>query len=192
MKNIAVIAGPSGSGKNTLIKTVKSRFPNVESLTTVTTRTPRPGEVDGVDYFFYTIEQFDRESALGNIVGTRFVPLFGGVHYGIYLPDLKKKIEHATTVLAPVDISGARWLKEQYGALTIFLMPETYETYKARIHARSPDMSPREFEMRMKIAQDEIRIHAAQYDYRVITSDGGLMDSVEQVLEILQKEGYTL
>lgn len=191
-KKIVVIAGPSGSGKNTIIKRLKAQFPRIDTLVTATTRTMRPGEAEGVDYRFYTIERFDDETAQGHIVGTRFVPLFGGVHYGIYLPDLKKKIASASTVFAPVDLEGARWLKENYGALTIFIMPESFDVYRSRIHARSPEMSQQEFDMRIKIAETECRTHAPQYDYRVITADGGLSETLDRVIEILHKEGYTL
>ena len=126
------------------------------------------------------------------ITGTRFVPLFGGIHYGIYLPDLKKKMESASVVFAPVDITGAQWFKEHYGALTIFLMPESMSQIQMRIRSRSPEMSATEFEMRKKIAETEMRVHAPQYDYRVTSADGMLTQTVDEVLAILQKEGYTL
>lgn len=191
-KKVIVIAGPSGSGKNTLIRAIRDLYPSVATLTTVTTRPPRKDEVNGEDYFFYSIEDFDREVQKGNIKGERYVPLFGGVHYGIFIPDLKKKLENATAVFAPVDITGAEWLKKEYGALTIFITPESFEQYKSRIHNRNPDMKPREFDMRMKIAREELAVHAQKYDYRVVSFDGGLSDLVAQTLEIIRKEGYTL
>jgi guanylate kinase len=189
-KKVVVIAGPSGSGKNTVIRAIKSRFPRAASLTTATTRQPRLGEVEGEDYYFFSMDRFDAEAS--NIVGKRFVPLFGGVHYGIYLPDLKKKLEQSSVVLAPVDITGAEWLKEHYGTLTIFLIPESVDAYRARIRARSPEMPEREFDMRMHIAETELKTHAPRYDYRVLAANGGLTETVEQVMEILKKEGYTL
>jgi guanylate kinase len=191
-KKIVVIAGPSGSGKNTLIRSLKERYPHIETLVTATTRTARPGEEEGKDYHFMTIERFDEEAMQGKIAGQRFVPLFGGVHYGIYVPDLEKKLAVATTIFAPVDLQGALWLKEHYGALTIFIMPESFEEYRSRVRTRSREMSEREFEMRMKIAEEEVRIHAPRYDYRVVNADGALSETTEQVIEILKKEGYTL
>lgn len=189
-KKVVVIAGPSGSGKNTLIRSILSRYPRAASLTTATTRTARPNEIDGSDYYFFSIDRFDAESA--NIAGQRFVPLFGGVHYGIYIPDLTKKMESASVVFAAVDITGARWLKEHHNALTIFLEPESVEQYRSRVRARSPEMNHREFDMRMRIMDEELHAHAPEYDYRVTAADGGLDEAVEQVLEILKKEGYTL
>jgi guanylate kinase len=191
-KKVVVIAGPSGSGKNTLIRSITSRFPKCTMLTTVTTRPPRSGEVNGVDYHFYSVDEFDRAASAGQIVGQRFVPLFGGVHYGILKSDLDQKLAQSSVVFAPVDITGAEWLKEHYGALTVFLMPESFEQYRERLHARTHDMSEREFDMRMRIAHEELQVHAPKYDYRVMNADGMLLETVEQMLEILKKEGYTL
>lgn len=191
-RRVVVIAGPSGSGKNTVIRSICSRYPKAVMLTTVTTRSPREGEIDGVDYHFYTVDQFDREVSAGHIAGMRFVPLFGGVHYGILVPELEQKLATASVVFAPVDITGAQWLKQRHGALTIFLTPESFEQYRGRIQTRSHGMSEREFDMRMKIAHEELTMHAPQYDYRVLNADGMLAETTEQVLEILKKEGYTL
>lgn len=191
-KKVIVLAGPSGSGKNTLISEIKVRFPNIATLTTVTTRPQRPYEVNGEDYYFYSIDDFDREVQMGHIKGERYVPLFGGVHYGIYLPDLEKKLETATAVIASVDITGAEWLKKEYGALTIFITAESFDQYRTRLHNRSRDMSQKEFDMRMKIAREEIGIHAERYDYQVVSAEGGLHELTERVLEIIKKEGYTL
>jgi guanylate kinase len=191
-KKIVVIAGPSGSGKNTLIREIRARYPRCAMLTSATTRVPRAGETDGVDYYFMSVEKFDAETAAGHIGGQRFTPLFGGVHYGIYIPDIKKKIDSASVIFALVDINGARWLKENYGATTIFIMPESLQQFRARLRARNPEWSDAEYNMRMKITDEEIRIHAPQYDYRIVNGDGALHETVEQVIEILRKEGYTL
>lgn len=189
---VIVIAGPSGSGKTTVINRLVERAHSATRLTTATTRLPRPGEVDGDDYFFFSMEKFDAELGDGNIAGQRFVPLYGGVHYGIYLPELKKKLEKFDTVFAPVDITGAEYLKSAYGALTIFIMPESFAEYRTRIHARSPEMSPREFDMRMKISDQEIHAHSPRYDYRVVNAGGLLTETVDGIVEIMKKEGYSL
>jgi guanylate kinase len=190
-KQVIVIAGPSGSGKNSIISRIIERHPNCERLVTATTRHMRPGERDGVDYYFFSQERFDEEMGKGNIPEHRFVPALN-TYYGVYLPDIEKRIKAGHTVFAQVDIQGARLLKERYGAATIFIMPENLEQFRGRLRARNPEWSQKEFETRMKITEEELRVHAPQYDYRVINADGALPETVERVLDIMRKEGYTL
>ncbi|MCE9541174.1 hypothetical protein K8R03_01290 [Candidatus Kaiserbacteria bacterium] len=190
-KNVVVIAGPSGSGKNAITSVLMQRYPRFERLVTATTRTARPGEVDGADYHFFSQERFDQEMSMGNIPEHRFVPALN-TYYGIYKPDLDTKIKAGKTVIAAVDIEGARYLKEAYNALTIFIMPESLEQFKGRLRTRNPEWTQKEFDARMKITEDELRMHAPQYDYRIVNADGALQESVEQMVEILKKEGYTL
>lgn len=190
-KHVVVIAGPSGSGKNAIINGLSARFPRATRLVTATTRRPRPGEKNGVDYHFLSQEEFDRDMARGLIPEHRFVPALN-TYYGIYLPDLDEKIKTHSVICAQVDIEGARLLKERYSATTIFIMPENIEQFGARLRARNPEWSDREFEARMQITEREIEEHAPQYDYRVTNADGGLQEAVSAIIEILQKEGYTL
>ncbi|MHB1086812.1 MAG: nucleoside/nucleotide kinase family protein, partial [Minisyncoccota bacterium] len=82
-KQVIVIAGPSGSGKNAIISRILERYHNGVRLVTATTRVMRPGEVDGVDYHFFTQERFDQELSAGHIPEHRFVPALG-TYYGIY------------------------------------------------------------------------------------------------------------
>jgi len=190
-KKIVVIAGPSGSGKNAIIDEILARYPRCVRLVTATTRKPRPGEVDGVDYHFLSEQKFERGMARGDIPEHRFVKALN-TYYGIYLPDLEEKIKTYAVVFAQVDIIGARLLKERYGASTIFIMPENIEQFGARLRARNPEMSDREFDTRMDIAQKELQEHAPEYDYRVTNADGELDKAVEDVVGILKKEGYNL
>ena len=190
-KQVVVIAGSSGSGKNAVIEEIMKRFPKCERLVTATTRLKRPGEEDGVDYHFFSQERFDEERAKGNIPERRYVPILN-TYYGTYLPDLEKRIAKGGIVFAQVDIEGARLLKERYNATTIFIMPESLDQFRGRLHARNPEWSQKEFDARMKITEQELRVHAPQYDYRVVNANGALKETVEQVVGILRKEGYNL
>lgn len=190
-KKVIVIAGPSGSGKNAVIEKILERHASGARLVTVTTRAMRPNEVEGRDYHFFSQERFDEELAAGHIPEHRFVPSLG-TSYGIYTPDLDRLIAAGKIVFAQVDIEGARLLKERYHATTIFIMPESLEQFRGRLRARNPEWSEKEFDARMKITEHELHVHAPQYDYRVVNADGRLSDTVQQVLDIMKKEGYTL
>ncbi len=190
-KQVIVIAGPSGSGKNAIISKILERYHNGVRLVTATTRVMRPGEVDGVDYHFFTQERFDQELSAGHIPEHRFVPALG-TYYGIYTPDLDKHIKAGKIVYAQVDIEGARLLKERYSATTIFIMPESIEQFRGRLRSRNPEWSQKELDARMKITENELRVHAPEYDYRVVNADGKLSETIDDVIEIMRKEGYTL
>ena len=191
-KKVVVIAGPSGSGKNTVINQIMQQYPKCAKLVTATTRVARPDERDGVDYYFFDIDRFDSEDSQGHITGKRYLNLFGGIHYGIFTPDLEKKLQTASVVFAPVDLTGAEWLKANYSATTIFIVPESLSEYKMRIHARNPEMSEKELDERMRITEREVNIDSNSYDHRIVNAGGGLSQTTAQILEILQKEGYSL
>jgi len=190
-KQVVVIAGPSGSGKNAVIDELIKMSPRCERLVTATTRAPRIGEVNGVDYHFLKRDEFDRALASGDILEHRYVDSLD-THYGVYKPDLDSRLALGEVVLAHLDIIGARYLKEHYSATTIFILPDSFERLEERVRGRNNDMPDEEVTKRMEIARGEIEEHAPEYDYRVVNENGKLDQTVAKVVEILHKEGYTL
>ena len=191
MKQVVVIAGPSGSGKNAVIQSLLSRYGRCSLLVNATTRPPREGESESVDYYFFSVEDFKRGIETGSILEYRHVPSLG-TYYGTYKPDLERRIRKGDIVLAHKDIVGARYLKKYYDAITIFLLPESIESLERRIRARNPGMSSSELEERMSMVKREVEEDAPQYDYQVTNPDGRLKETVEKVVAILKKEGYNL
>ena len=190
-RQVVVIAGPSGSGKNAVIDALLERSKKCSLLVNVTTRPSREGEKEGVDYYFFPIDDFKRGIKTGSILEYLFVPSLG-TYYGTYKPDLESRIAKGDVVLAHKDIIGARYLKEHYDAVTIFLLPESIESLERRIRARNPGMSPAELAERMKMVKREVEEEAPQYDYRVVNADGKLEETISDVMAILKKEGYNL
>ena len=190
-KNVVVIAGPSGGGKNSIIDEIVSRYPLCTRLVTATTRSPRQGEQHGVDYHFLSESDFLAAHSAGDIPEHRFVEKLN-THYGTYLPDIRRKIDAGKIVVAHLDIIGARYLKKHFNATTIFIHPDSFEVLEKRVRARNPGISDFEVQTRMDIARTEIDEHSPEYDYQVINANGKLSRAVEEVVAILQKEGYTL
>ena len=190
-KNVIVIAGPSGSGKNSVIEALITKCKGCSRLVTATTRAPRPGEKNGLDYHFLSEERFMEALGHGDILEHRYVKSLG-TNYGVYKPDLEGRIALGEIVLAHLDIVGARYLKEHYGATTIFILPDSFEILEKRVRTRNRAMTDSEIKARMEIARTEIDTHAAEYDYRVVNADGKFDETVKEVIEILKKEGYNL
>lgn len=190
-KQVVVIAGPSGSGKNAVLDGIIKQCPRCERLVTATTRAPREGEVNGVDYHFLPRDEFDRALANGDILEHRYVSALN-THYGVYRPDLESRLALGEMVLAQLDIIGARYLKEHYNATTIFILPDSFERLEERVRGRNKEMTDEEVKKRMDIARMEMAEHAPEYDYQVVNEHGKLSETVTKVLEILRKEGYTL
>lgn len=189
-RKVVVIAGPVGVGKNSVISGLLKQIPNAVDLITATTRPPRPGEVDGVDYFFLTSEQFDALMRSGDIPEVQYHP--AGHRYGTMLPFLRDHIAQGHIIIGDLNIIGARYLKEQFNALTIFIMPPSFQVLESRIKGRNAGMGDDELEKRLAMARHELEDEALWYDYRVVNEEGKLDETVVAVMEILKKEGYNL
>jgi guanylate kinase len=189
-KQVVVIAGPAGSGKDSIARELVKRFSDVTLMVTATTRPIRPGEHQGVNYHFFSNEEFKKELDAGNIP-EHYHRAETDTYYGTYEPDIDRRLESGKIVLAVVQIVGAKYLKEKYNATTVFIMPPSLDAFEKRVRARSP-MSDVEWQERLKITQDEVASDAPWYDYRISNEDGKLEHAVDEVVGILRKEGYNL
>ncbi len=190
MKQVVVIAGPAGSGKDTIAKEIVRRFDNVSLMVTATTRLKRPGEMEGINYYFLSKEKFLEELEKGNILEYYHRPETD-TYYGTYKLDLDMRLESGKIVIAVIQIVGAKYLKEHYNATTLFIMPPSLDAFERRLRARSP-MSESEWAERQKFTEEEVKREAGWYDHHIQNEDGKLEDAVNQVVEILRKEGYVL
>ena len=185
---IVVIAGPVGVGKNSIINEVIKRCAKCADLVTATTRAPRPGEKHGVDYFFMSEEEFDTNVENGNILEIYHHP--AGFRNGTYAPFIYEHLAKGETVLGDVTLDGAKFLKKEFGAIGIFVMPPEFGVLKQRIMSRHSNMPSNELENRLALAKKEIEEDASWYDYRIVNEEDRLDEAVENVLHIMKKEGY--
>lgn len=188
-KRVLVISGPTGVGENTIVDELKKKYPNFVRLITATTRKPRLNEKSKVDYYFFSNEDFLKEVSRGNI------PEYQNsrdkrVYYGTYLPELKKKLSEGFNIIVTPDITGTRYFKQHYDATTIFILSDSMENLKKRHLKREPSIAEEELEKRLEYAQYEIKNEAEFYDYKVINAQGKLNETVDNIVEILKKEGY--
>lgn len=187
-KKVVVIAGPSGSGKDSVIQGVLNQFPQCTRLTTATTREPRPGEVHAQDYYFISKDEFLSRIADGSIPEHWHAPDTDR-YYGTYLPDLEQKLAEGKVVITQQQIEAVRFFKKNFGALTIAIEPGSLEELRGRIVKRH-DMDEREITERLEKAKLELAENKAECAYTVINADGKLNDAVDATVDILRKEGY--
>jgi guanylate kinase len=172
---IFVVSGPSGCGKTTLIrsllknKALRNRL--VRSIS-FTTRPKRPGEREGVDYFFISDAQFKSRRRQKKILEwTRFL----NYYYGTPREYVEGQFESNRSLALCLDVKGAMRLKKIYGrrAVTIFILPPSIDSLKERIQKRRCRTDCRVVASRMKLAKEELR-RARDYDYRIVNDNFSL------------------
>ena len=186
MSQVIVIAGPTGVGESTVTKKLIERHSNFVRLVTATTRPPRLGEKEGVDYYFFSKEKFQDELKKGNILEYTYIEN-RDVYYGSYKPDLEAKLKKGLTVIVNPDIVGARYYKENFAALTIFLLPESLDILKKRIQRRQPSISGEELKKRLKNAEKEIREEGPFYEYKIYNREGEIEKTIEEIEKIINQ-----
>lgn len=181
---LIVITGPSGSGKTTLIRHLLSRHPEIKFSVSHTTRPPRPGEVDGVDYYFVSEEEFSRLLKKGKFIEWAIVH---GYRYGTSKEEFRKSL--ASDLVLDIDVQGARQIRNLNRpgldqAVFIFILPPSREILIKRLRARG-DLMESELERRLKKASQEIRNYRL-FDYLIINDD--LNQAIEEMEAIIRAE----
>jgi guanylate kinase len=153
-------------GKGTLIKGLLERAPGLQLAVSATTREPREGEVNGVDYHFLSEEDFDRRARRGEFVEHAE---YAGNRYGTLKSELERP---AAGIVLEVDVQGARQVRERLPeAVLIFIEPPSFEDLKRRLAARASDR-PDVIERRLAAAREELEA-AGEFDHRVVNDDLG-------------------
>ncbi len=184
---IVVIAGPSGVGKNTIINLIKEECENCVDLVTATTRQPRDGEKDGIDYYFLNKDTFLKYKKEGLIPEYRYVEQTDN-YYGTFMPDIDAKASENNILLTDVDIEGAKYFKKTFNALTVFLMPPDKDVLLDRIRQRHGNMSAEDLKERMQIADREMTKDVDFYDFVVVNETGRQKEIASKILDEIR--GY--
>jgi guanylate kinase len=181
---LVIISAPSGAGKDTAIDRLVRKLEDAVVYITATSRKPRPGEVHGTHYYFYSPEKFREEIEEGNFLEWSMVHgEFKGVRRDVLGDTLR---DHKIVIVKP-DPQGMRKIKSQLPeALTVFIMPPSVESLRRRLTTRGTE-TPEQREIRLRNAEIEMAA-APEYDYVVVNDDGMIDQTVDQIAEIIKRE----
>ena len=181
MSRIVVLSGPSAVGKSTVVRCLRSRIPDLHFSVSATTRDPRPGEVDGVDYSFVTASRFQQLIDQGALL--EWAEIHRGLHRsGTPAEPVRAAASAGRPVLIEVDLAGARAVKAAMPeALTVFLAPPSWETLESRLVGRGTE-SPEIRARRLATARDEL---AAQDGFDAVVVNGQLEFACSELVSLL-------
>jgi guanylate kinase len=176
---VFVVTGPSGVGKGTLIRTLRERMPELELSVSATTRAPRPGERDGVDYHFLSEEEFDRRARAGEFVEHA---TYAGRRYGTLRSELERRTAAGVPVVLEIEVQGARQVAQTLPeAVRVFIAPPSQEALRARLVGRGTD-DQEEVAARLRAAKEEL---AAQDEFPHVVINDRLEEAVEALAQIV-------
>jgi guanylate kinase len=179
---VFVITGPSGVGKGTLIRGLMEKLPQLELSVSATTRPPRPGEEDGVDYYFMTPDQFERHVQAGDFVEHAD---YAGRRYGTLRSELEQRTVRGVPVVLEIEVQGARQIRRTMPeAVQVFIAPPSLEALRTRLVGRGTDDGP-EVERRLGVAERELE---AQSEFGHVVVNDRLEEALGRLTAIVVSE----
>jgi len=181
---VIVISGPSGVGKDATIACIKQSGIKLHHVITATTRDKRPGETDGVDYFFISRDEFKERISKDEFL--EYAEVYGN-YYGVLKNEVRQGLLKGGDVLIKVDVQGAITLKKKIpDAVFIFLLPPSAEDLLQRISNRKAD-TEKDVGLRMGMLTEELQ-SLALFDYAVVNHNNDLDETVATVKAIITAE----
>ena len=180
---LLVISGPAGVGKGTINLSLISRNSDIRMSVSATTRSPRPGEIDGVHYFFKSEEEFQKMIEDGAFL--EYMRVFNTHYYGTPKSFVEQELDEGRSVILEIDVQGAMRVKKAYpDAVLVFIAPPSMSALKERLIGRNTE-TPEQIEKRFATAYDEVRM-MDRYDYIVVND---VLDiAVSRMEHIIQAE----
>jgi guanylate kinase len=179
---VFVITGPSGVGKGTLIRGLLERVPHLELSVSATTREPRPGERDGVDYHFLDPDEFERRARAGDFVEHAD---YSGRRYGTLRSELERRLADGAPVVLEIEVQGARQVREAMPeAVLVFIAPPSTEALRARLVGRGTDAGE-QIEQRLRTAERELQ---ARPGFAHVVVNDRLEQATDELAAIVQGE----
>ena len=177
---LVVLAGPTAVGKGTVSTYIRENYPDVRLSVSATTRAPRPGEVDGVSYYFVTDAEFDRMVAEGEFL--EWAVVHNQSRYGTPRSPVQQALDAGKSVLLEIDIQGARQVRASMPeAVLVFLLPPTWEELVRRLIGRGTESSE---EQARRLATAKVELAAQdEFDYRVVNSK--VEDAAREVVDLM-------
>ena len=178
---VVVLSGPSAVGKSTVVRCLRERIPDLHFSVSVTTRAPRPGEIDGVDYSFISAERFQQLIDDGALL--EWAEIHNGLHRsGTPAQPIRDAMSAGHPVLIEVDLAGARAVKNAMpDALTVFLAPPSWEALEIRLTGRGTE-TPEVMNRRLATARAEL---AAQNDFDAVVVNTQLESACAELVSLL-------
>lgn len=186
--NLYILSAPSGAGKSSLISALLASDSSTQKMVSVshTTRAPRPGEVEGVHYYFVSKEEF--ESLIEQDLFLEYAKVFGGNYYGTSLPAIEENLAKGIDVFLDIDWQGAQQIRKKVPSVkSIFILPPSLPELERRLIGRGQD-SEEVITERMSKAISEIS-HYDEYDYVIVNDD--FEKALKDLQSILQSERLT-
>lgn len=180
MSRVFVITGPSGVGKGTLIRSLRERMPELDLSVSATTRPPRPGEEDGIDYHFLSDADFQRAVDAGEFVEHA---TYSGRRYGTLRSELERRVQEGRPVVLEIEVQGARQVRAALpDAVQVFIAPPSRDALRARLVGRGTD-DPEQIDARLRTADSEL---AAQGEFGHVVVNDRLEDAVDDLTSIVR------
>lgn len=181
---LIIVSAPSGGGKSTILRALLASDPSLAYSVSATTRPPRANEVDGKDYHFHTVPQFEQLLAEDAFYESALVH---GNYYGTLRGEVDAKLERGLDVLLDIDVQGSMRLREKVrDCVSIFILPPNIATLEKRLRDRGLD-EEEVIQRRLRNARSEVRM-ADKYDYVLVNED--LQDTIENVRLIIRAQRF--